>query len=95
MELKIVEKNGLKWIEIRKQVKGCNIQIFVSKGGWINKQEYAKPENKPKSGYYSMNVSDYNVRWSQNGSAFLTFEDFKEITDAIEKAKQMIGVENA
>lgn len=94
MELKTVEKNGLKWIEIRKQVKGCNIQIFVSKCGWINKREYAKPENKPKGIYYSMDVSDYNIRWSQNGSAFLTFEDLKEITDAIEKAKVILGVED-
>lgn len=95
MELKTVEKNGLKWIEIRKQVKACNIQIFVSKGGWINKQEYAKSENKPRSGYYSMDVSDYNVRWSQNGSAFMTFDDLKEITDAIEKAKVILEVDNA
>ena len=95
MELKLVEKNGLKWVEIRKCVGGCNIQVFVSSGGWINKTEYAKVENKPKTSYYTKDVSKFNIRWSQNGSAFLTFEDFKEITDAIEKAKQMIGVENA
>lgn len=90
METKLVQKNGLKWVEIRESVGGCNIQIFVSKNGWLNKNEYAGEANKPKKSYFSKDVSAYNVRWSQNGSAYLTFKQLDDLNMAIEQAKEML-----
>jgi hypothetical protein len=96
MELKLVEKSGLSWVEIRHYVHTSNIQIFVSKGGWIYKNEYAQSEDGSKSNepfkVYAQNVGEYNIRWSQNGSAYMTFKDFEEITSAIEKAKKMLDI---
>lgn len=90
MEIKLIEKNNTRWCEIRTHVKGADIQVFVSKeGGWHHKHEYtgAKPKNvKP----WSQDVSEYNIRWSQNGSALMTFEDLNSILDAIEKAKTLL-----
>jgi hypothetical protein len=92
MELKLVERNGVKWVEIRTLVsRGCNIQIFVGKEGWLNKQEYSKAENKPKG--FSFDVSKYNIRWSQNNSAMMTFDDLSKIMKAIDKAKTMLEIE--
>lgn len=93
METKIVTKNGVRWAEIRLAVgRQCNIQIFVAKQGWIHKGEYSGESNKPKDKWWSQDVSGYNIRWSQNGSAMMTFEQFERITRAIETAKKLIDM---
>lgn len=91
METKIVKKNGHQWAEIRLPTGGRNIQVFVSKGGWMHKDsEYVGETNKPKSRYFSKDTSDYNIRWSQNGVAFLKFEQLEEIFKEIENAKSIL-----
>lgn len=91
METKIVKKNGHQWAEIRLATGGCNIQVFVSKGGWMYKDsEYVGEANKPKSRYYSKDTSEYNIRWSQNGAAFLKFDELEEIFKEIESAKALL-----
>jgi hypothetical protein len=94
METKLIEKDGVRWVEIRTSVfRGCNIQIFVSvDGGWIksDKSEYLGEQNKPKSKHYSIDTSEYNIRWSQNSAGLMTFEKFDEILAEIEKAKVLL-----
>jgi hypothetical protein len=96
MEIKIVSKNGVEWAEIRESVDlDCNIQIFVGKNGWLHKAEYSGETNKPEGKWWSQDVSGYNIRWSQNNSALMTFETLQEIMNSIEKAKKMLDITNA
>lgn len=82
-------------IEIRKAFGPTQILIFVAKDGWnySEKHEVAdhdhnwsrRPNGRPEVG-----TKGKNVRVSMNGPLKLTWDEYNELTQAIEEAKTLL-----
>jgi hypothetical protein len=89
-------------IELRKTFTGIHngqgstqVTMFVALDGWdlAGKNEFRKGLD-PK-GYYSTDTCGLNVRMSMNGPLLLTFEQFSEINQIVNEAKQYLSEHKA
>lgn len=87
----IDKKDGTAQIEITKSFRGCSIVVIVAKDGWVYSPKKETVDSQPytRSGYtaYTIATRGYNVRISMNGPLKLTFDEFDEISQAVEEAK--------
>lgn len=66
------------------------IQIIVGLKGW-NYKKYETPDGKHSNYWGSSYATDgYNIRWSMNGPAWLTWNDFEDIRSAIKEARWLL-----
>jgi len=84
-------------IEIRKTFTGINnghgktqVTIFVALDGWdfSSKNEYRNSESGDN--YFHKDTRGLNVRMSMNGPLLMTFEQFGEINQIVEEAKNLL-----
>lgn len=76
---------GFHRVEIRKTtVNGTQVLIVVTLGGFPHKVDTHHPDGM------ELKSQKCNVRVSQNGPAFYSFDDWQDFNSAIEEAKQVL-----
>jgi hypothetical protein len=79
-------------IELRKSFERNATQIFiiVALDGWDLSSKNEHRNEPAKQGWGYMNTAGLNVRMSMNGSLLLTFDDWSEINQIVQEAKEYI-----
>lgn len=84
-------------IEIRKTFTGINngqgstqVTIFVALDGWDFSKKYEYRSDESKGNYFHTDTRGLNVRMSMNGPLLMTFEQFGEINQIVEEAKELL-----
>jgi hypothetical protein len=87
-------------IELRKSIGGgvsgrgpvSQVTIFVALDGWdlASKFEHRGPNGKSKWGSNLFDTTGLNVRMSMNGAILMTFEEFAEINQIVNEAKDYL-----
>lgn len=87
-------------IELRKSFTGINngqgstqVTIFVALDGWDYAAKYEARTENIKGEWFHTDTRGLNVRMSMNGPLLMTFDQFNEINQIVEEAKQYL-IEN-
>ena len=77
-------------VELRKAFNYTRVTIFVAMDGWDYAAKYENRTGKETGGYFHTDTRGLNVRMSMNGSLLLTFEQFAEINQIVQEAKEYL-----